>query len=317
MYISCSDICKFSYKCIAIIFLISIPVIVTEYVFREDNISDFTIYKHRYKELFDNKIKADVLILGNSHATYGIIPSSLNLEGKSSYNFSFNGAGPLFNYDLYNNYLRNCYYRPKLIIYTLSWTNFDSNRLGRRISQDYKYMPWSKAFNISDKFYITSESDILKRFINSIKNKYHAKQANKNILTEYDNGYLPNYGTYQQATHNNRIAVNDKTQISSLIELIKLIKQDNIQILLVETPEYITGRKSVSIEFNNNIIKKIANDNNIEFINYNDEYKSDINYNSNYFTDWEHLNNLGAQEFTSLLAKDIRKLALTGKIKIN
>lgn len=305
-------------KLIIFLSLVSVAVLAIEYRIRHDINNDFMAYKYRYDELFNNKTNAELLIIGTSHAAHGIVPRNINVNGYEVYNFSFNGAGPSFIYDLYKNIINPYYTKPKLIIYEVNWFMFDSKIFWRKISQDYKYMSSENVFKITnnnlstvmmpyDYLRITHESDVFR----AVKSSFKHRKFDNILIDHYDNGFVPNETSYN--TDNSSFEVhNNATEINCLETLAALIKSQKIPLVFVETPEHLNDRKSVNlITENNKLISSIAKKHGIEFLNYNDGLKSNINSNKRYFSDPGHLNYLGARTFSNMLSKDINNLIIT------
>jgi hypothetical protein len=98
-------------------------------------------YALQYREVFDPKVKANVIILGASHATHGINPKYLEDDRLRVYNFSLNGASPSFNLKWYKKIFQPRYPPPQYVIYGVHWGMFDEGLLQRKIEQDSKYYP--------------------------------------------------------------------------------------------------------------------------------------------------------------------------------
>ena len=70
---------------------------------------DKETYPHfplQYDEAFHPKVKADVIIMGASHATHGVHPGYLEIDHLKVFNFAFNGASPLFNLNWFQKVFR-------------------------------------------------------------------------------------------------------------------------------------------------------------------------------------------------------------------
>ena len=105
---------------------------------------DKEIYPHfslQYGEAFHPKVKADVIIMGASHATHGVHPRYLETDDIRVFNFAFNGASPVFNLNWYKKVFEPNYPKPSCVIYGVHWVMFDGQFLKRRFEQDSKYFP--------------------------------------------------------------------------------------------------------------------------------------------------------------------------------
>lgn len=309
--ISNSKMTKLSYKLLTVMVIVLVSAGIAEYCLRKTFYSrgEGATYILKYRDVFKKNNKADIFILGNSHAAHGIIPSYMELSGHITYNYAFNGAGPSFNYDLYRVYLKKYQNKPKLVIYAVNWFMFDSKWMFRKISQDYKFMPWVDVMQFPPRFYerllLAHEDDTL--------NKLFKRDISKLKISDYANGFTPFEQLYKSTTK----IIQTKTvpeEIDNFIDFINMIKQNGIQLILIETPEYSPDVKCDAIPANKNILRSIAKSNHIEFLDYNQERETDINYNRSCFSDWGHLNYLGAKLFSEMLSKDINQLLKSGKI---
>ena len=309
-------------KLFVFLLLVSVVVIAIEYRLRHHINNDNLAYKYRYDEMFNNNTKSDVLIFGASHASHAIIPKKINISGHKVYNFAFNAAAPNFNYNLYKDIVNVHYTQPKLIIYSVNWFMFDSKKLWRKRSDDYKYMSSKNVFeltknNISsvmmpyDYLLITHESDIF----TSLKETMNTDIHNNILIDHYDNGFVPYDANYITDLKKKDIH-NDNKEIEGFIMFVNFIKSKHIPLIFVETPEYLKEAKINNVINNNIIISNIAEKYNIPFLNYNNSLTSYINYDKQYFSDQGHLNYLGARTFSDVLSKDINDLIIKKDVSL-
>ena len=102
-------------------------------------------------------------------------------------------------------------------------------------------------------------------------------------------------------TGNNDKALND------FMKVIRLIKKNGSRLILVQSPdsvEFIT-KFSSDYRVNNEILKKIATNNRLEFLDYDGDKMSDINRNKDLYYDFDHLNQKGSTLFSQRLARDL------------
>ncbi len=97
----------------------------------------------------------------------------------------------------------------------------------------------------------------------------------------------------------------DPDQLKAFEELLNEFERDKIKVIFVQIPDYIPGRDSSTMESNMDLIKKIAEERNIPFLNYETEKVTEINYNRDYYVDWAHLNGKGSEAFSKLLRSDL------------
>jgi hypothetical protein len=141
-------------------------------------------------------------------------------------------------------------------------------------------------------------------FLNLI---YRYKKKPKNFK-----GFLPFDGNWNDDFDNLR-KMQDKYQINLSIDninkfndYISFCKNNKINVILVNSPEYIEGQMFMAnrkqyIDIFNDLSKKY----NIPFLNYSSDsicYKRDLFYNTS------HLNSIGAEIFSKKLAHDLKSI---------
>ena len=95
---------------------------------------------------------------------------------------------------------------------------------------------------------------------------------------------------------------------TAFITLLKQFKDDEIPVVFVMAPEYLPGRNAPQFDRMADIIKGIADERIIPFLNYNKELISEINEDYSCFSDWGHLNDAGAHIFSRKLYGDLNKI---------
>ncbi len=274
---------------------------------------DKETYPHfplQYDEAFHPKVKADVIIMGASHATHGVHPGYLEIDHLKVFNFAFNGASPLFNLNWFQKVFKPNNPRPSCVIYGVHWVMFDGQFLQRKFEQDSKYFPF--------RFFLTELKDVkglgtllLNRvaFIRErrqiLPRLFKKKRENEVYpVSRYYQGYIPfetRRDLEKKDLANPRI---DPDQLKAFEALLSEFKRDGIRVIFVEIPDYIPGRDSSTMEKNMDLIQKIARERNIPFLNYETERVTEINYNPDYYVDWAHLNGKGSEAFSKLLRSD-------------
>jgi len=274
---------------------------------------DKETYPHfplQYDEAFHPKVKADVIIMGASHATHGIHPRYLEIDHLKVFNFAFNGAGPLFNLNWFQKVFKPNYPRPSCVIYGVHWVMFDGQFLQRKFEQDSKYFPFQ--------FFIEEFRDLrglgtllLNRFAfirerRQILPRLFKKKRQGEVypVSRYYQGYIPFETQRDLDKKDNANPKIDPDQLKAFEALLNEFERDRIRVIFVEIPDYIPGRDSSTMERNMELIQKIAKERNIPFLNYETERVTEINYNPDYYVDWAHLNGKGSEAFSKLLRSD-------------
>jgi len=268
-------------------------------------------YPLQYEEAFYPKVKAEVIIMGASHATHGVHPRYIETDHLKVFNFAFNGASPVFNLNWYRKVFQPNYPKPSCIIYGVHWIMFDGQFLKRRLEQDSQYFPFQFFLNEIREFksfktlllnrlaFIRERKQIMARLF---KRK---RQKELYDVSKYYHGYIP-YEAERDLSKKDIISpAVDPNQLNAFEELLNEFERKKIKVVFVQVPGYIPGRNSSTLTRNMELIQNIAAERNIPFFNYETEKVTKINYNREYYADWAHLNGKGSEAFSALLRKDL------------
>lgn len=111
------------------------------------------------------------------------------------------------------------------------------------------------------------------------------------------NGYLPLYGNIIDTTlrfDQQKKFIVDKNKVKVLSQMASDCRNRNIRLILIQSPRYIKANQ----EKIKSILDSLALEHRFEFWDYSD---ASMILKSKYFNDQEHLNDLGAHEFTRLI----------------
>jgi hypothetical protein len=269
-------------------------------------------FKEHY-HLIQTEKNIDAILIGSSHMTHAIRPTSLD-SVNTFYNFALNGGGPEFYYKWYTDYYKKYQKAPSYCIIGVDWFMFDGDWLMRRLEHDSEFIEFNQFRHMLSRGY--NKKNLVVNRMPFIK---YRKDIGTTLLfknghpeypeSSYDRGYI-NYTYPYDSTifHPQKTETIDPLQIEYFELLIQEFQRDQVKMIFVMCPEY-----GLSKEFYNgkkalNTIQSIANDYNIHFLNYNGEYRSYINNERRYFTDWGHLNHRGSEEFTKQLSKTLHLL---------
>ena len=280
---------------------------------------DKEVYPHfplQYDEAFHPEIRADVIIMGASHATHGVNPRYLETDGTKVFNFAFNGASPAFNLKWYRKVFQPNYPRPACVIYGVHWVMFDGQYLRRRLEQDSKYFPL-RFFLEEFRDLKTLGTLVLNRFAfirerRQIVPRIFKKKLRAEVypVSRYYQGYIP-FETQRDLDKKDLANAGiDPDQLKAFEELLDLFKQEGIKVIFVEIPDYIPGRDTATIERNMQLIEKIARERAIPFLNYETDKVTEINYARDSYVDWAHLNGKGSEAFSRMLRDDFERKGL-------
>jgi len=127
-----------------------------------------------------------------------------------------------------------------------------------------------------------------------------------NITSMYYKGYIPWEVPYG-GTLQNVEAKDTEGEWKSFEKLLDIFEEDGIKVIFVQVPEY-SGRHSGTMKINNRRLKKIAEEREIPFLNYNTDLASEINDDPSCYSDWGHMNLNGSTQFSKVLAEDLKPL---------
>ena len=303
-------------KELGVFFLIILLLgVVVNYSFGKNYYNHFEL---QYKEIVDPKKKIDGIILGTSHGTHGIRPQVLDSIGIGFYNFAMNGGNPEFYWNWYTNIFAPNHPKPAYCVWATDWFLFDTVWVWRQYEQDSEYFPDSVFYaNLKSGDYNT-RSLILNRIpftkyksVKDIPNIFRSYDESQFIISKYKDGFLP-YWPRKIEKFKDRYTnkLKDIYKISGRQQqffesLVERMKNDGINVILINTPEYGSKKEDYKKIIAFNYLDSFAQKSNIPFINYNLEKRSPINDDKELFTDWGHLNDKGSLIFSAILRKDL------------
>lgn len=255
-----------------------------------------------------NHVKSDVIILGSSRAIHHydptIISESLNL---SCYNCGEDGMGILLMYIRYN--LMCDRHVPKLVIYEFL-PDYDYFIDG----DNSKYLKFLRTVNkgdiVNSLIHDISSTERYKLLSNLYRYNSNfldiiAQYCSRNPLTAQEYTYLPLSGeiAYQPLSRQEgqiNSMVIDSLKVKYLERLISDCKNNGSQLIFVVSP--LLGNDSYSPAFA--WLDSLCSLNRIPIYNhYRDTFFCN---NPKFFKDPYHLNEVGAESFTRLIAKEIK-----------
>jgi len=267
-------------------------------------------YPLQYGEAFRPTVNANVVILGASHATHGVNPVYLEGDPLRVYNFSLNGAGPLFNLTWYKKIFKKHHSRPRYVIYAVHWIMFDGQLLKRRFEQDSPYFPLP--FLLKELRDFKSAGGLLLNRFALIRERKHVagrlfgKRLRAVYLpSKYYNGFIPfeRKGTLdEEESIHPRI---DPIQVKAFEELLDEFRGDGIRVIFVHIPGYLPARGNSTFAEGMELLNQLSRERDIPFLNYETERISDINSDQTLFSDSVHLNEKGSDRFSSRLGRDL------------
>jgi hypothetical protein len=272
----------------------------------------------QYQEAFYPKVKANLIIMGASHTGHGINPKYLETDHLNVYNFSMDGAGPSFNLNWYKKILEPYYPKPLYVLYGVHWGMFDEHLLLRRFEQDSRYFPlhflYKELLSLKDFHdFRTFKTLLLNRvaFIRvrrQLAEKIFRGIGDVFVLSRYYHGFIP----YERKGNINKRRdinpQNSEAQIKAFEELLDEFKKNKIKVIFVQVPCYLPARESANIKEGMQLIKGIAKERKIPFLDYDTERITNINTDPSMFSDWVHLNEKGSDAISNLLKDDLKPI---------
>ncbi len=267
----------------------------------------------QYDEVFHPKMVPDLMIIGASHATHGINPKYLERDGLKVYNFALNGAGPSFNLKWYKTIFKRYHPKPSYVIYGVHWIMFDPEKLLRSLDQDSHYFPLS-FFIEQMRDFGTLKSLLLNRFAFTRERRQIVPRLVRKRDPEvypkakFYKGFIP-FNTKRDLKTKDLVVIRKSpVQIGAFEELLDAFEKDGIKVIFVQIPSYIPARDVPNLTEGTEVLKRLAAQRAIPFLDYDTERITAINYNPEFFADWAHLNEKGSDAFSKLLRKDLDEI---------
>lgn len=251
-----------------------------------------------------NECKAEVLIFGSSRAQHHYNPSIMSdTLGMSVYNCGLDGCGAILSLGRF--LLLTERYNPKLVVMDI-FSNYDVN-----VGDNTKYitslrrykrhnclvrvfdlvLPFEKYKNLSNMYCYNGQ--IIKLIVDYLKEDDSIKQ-----------GYLPMTGNINEVNFDKEPDENtiwDDAKRTALIEIVKQCKEKNIKLIFTMSP-YFTGYNDSSYK----MIERFSEKEGIPFL----YHFADSAYirKPEYFADRSHLNDKGAEKYSSMIAHEIKEI---------
>lgn len=269
-----------------------------------------------WTDIYSSKINCELAIYGSSRAWVHINPEILKDSLKfNAYNFGIDG------HNFWLQYLRHIEYqksnsKPQIIIHSIDIFTLQKKKELYNMSQFLPYMLWNLDIYKSTTSY--EGYSAVDYFIPLIRYRHNTTLVSSLMtsLNQQNQPYRNKGFKGQQIEWNNDLdnaqksntcySINlDSSSITLYEHFLEDCKSKNIEVILVYTPEYIDGQKYVSnrkeiIDF----YKAIATKYKLLFLDYSNNY---LCFDKKFFYNAEHLNAIGADIFTRILASDLKK----------
>ena len=295
-----------------ILLFISIPlalILLSDVWLRATN----SLYKQKIAGLRNNKDSIAVLILGNSHAAYGVEPSQFSLH---TYNLANSGQTLYFDKRLTLSFI-NQLPQIRFVFISIDYHSLYSSSQGSRD----KWLYYASGLKYKNKNYILED---ISPFLFGYGPKLSVSLLRKALGEKFKNGknkmkqgtmikgYIPfagkpaifNIKAYQKRAKATTEAVLKSAEAKEVLEdleyFIRILKARNITPILFATPTF----KQYNLLLDRSIINQ-----NTAAINYLRrkhnvmywDYSQDTSFTKEYFFDCDHLNKTGAARFSKML----------------
>lgn len=272
---------------------------------------------------------ADFLVLGDSHASFGVDPDIFNTAGVSALSYAKAGHYSEFNYFLYNK-ISNKFKPPRAVIISIPYFFFSNESPKDSIfslldkNEFFRYY-FNDLFTHPSNFFAYRE---MFQFFPSLLIKTVIHHPRK--LIGYGYGVKTNPHFIDTDMVKDGIEFNGQIKIDYLkegyskkdrknrrnynyfIKLLDLLSRDKVQVFLVETPEYIDTAKNITgIKiFYEEMEEEVKKYNNVYFVKKGDSNSIDIHDKSLFFNGGgpnSHLSFKGSKLYTHELFSIIKE----------
>lgn len=282
---------------------------ITTYAFHQKNTRKYAVWN----DILHTDIDADILIMGNSRAWCMYSPAILDsVLGTNTYNIGFDGScfdRQAARYDIYRHYQST---KPKCIIQNVEYFTLDKTE-GYEREQFMPYMMYpyfrnriqdAAGFSFGElyipmyRYYVNNFYEDYNQFDYVVTKGYYARDV------DWDGSKLDAAEPYEQKV--------DSNSLHLFIEYIKRTKQQGIQLILVIAPSYKAVRNVVlNMDEIHQLYYNLSEKYNIPLLDYSDSY---LSQDTAYFYNASHLNNLGAELFSTQFAHDIDSLNIINSL---
>jgi len=270
-----------------------------------------------WNDIYKTEAEHDIAIYGSSRAWVHINPKILSDSlGANVYNFGIDGHNFWLQYLRHLELLKHNE-KPKTIILSVDVFSLQKRKDLFQLDQFLPYMLWNSNIQQYTNSYIGyNDFDYYVPLIRYSGKTNSLKLIIKNIVNGQSNiGYRQNGFLGMDREWNADLEKAKKEQKSYIIntdsnsvvlfeKFIKECKANDIELILVYTPEYIDGQNFVA---NRDDVIQIYRDFSMKYsIDFFDYSNDSLCLNKKYFYDASHLNSSGAEIFSKKLANDLK-----------
>ena len=295
-----------------------IKIVVDPYFFKKEE----GFFKESALEFYDsNKDSIDILIFGSSHAQNSYNPSKID-GSLNTFTINLGSASQKLQTTKYLIEEAINKSSPKLVVLDL-FSHTVPSKISER-DKEFQLIVYNntknsilKFYDVNDYYgiqeYILSESPTLRSHNKWFKGDTNIENSltirgfvpfNKKIQKKYREKYKDFFKkTYSNNTNKSSLEYLSKKQRNLIVETIQLLKDNNIEVLLVTSPFIEYFYFDYHEKFNSSI-RFLADSLKINYLDFNKEFNS-LNLDFKNFHDGSHLNVSGSNKISSYLAKYI------------
>lgn len=270
-----------------------------------------------WNDIYDAEANCDIAIYGSSRAWVHINPKILSDSlGVKVYNFGIDGHNFWLQYLRHLELLKHSE-KPKTIILSVDVFSLQKRTDLYQLDQFLPYMLWNSNIHEYTNSYIgynefdyylplirySGKTNALKLIIKNIVNGQSNIRYRQNGFSGMDREWNADLDKAKKKRESYKI----NTESNSIVLFEKFInecKANNIELILVYTPEYIDGQNFV---VNRDDIIHIYRDFSMKYsIEFYDYSNDSLCFNKKYFYNASHLNSSGAEIFSKKLANDLK-----------
>jgi hypothetical protein len=306
---------RFILKTLLLILPIVILAVVMEYSLRR--IPNDYVYKKNYLDQHAGEIQ--VLLLGASHAYFGLNPVYFS---QNTFNASHISQSLDLDFAIFNKYQSNLD-SLKIIVLPMSYVTLWSNLANSE--EDWRLKNYTLYYGIEGKSLKNYSELLSNKFSINLSRLYEYYFQNKTEITSSELGWgttfksenavdLQESGKIAAKRHTNNDIFSEET-IKIFEENLKILNsfsvfcnQRNIKLIFLATPTYYTFRENLNAEQLNKTVETmnnfVKNHSNTYYFNWMD----DPDFVAKDFYDADHLNEIGAEKLSKKLAQEIDSL---------
>ena len=270
-----------------------------------------------WNDIYNGKANVDIAIYGSSRAWLHINPAIIeDILQKTAYNFGVDGHNFWLQYLRHLEYIYYNEQQPSTIIYSVDMFTLQKRYDLYNLEQFLPYMFWNESiYKYTNSYEGYDKHDYFvpliryagkyEKIISSLATGFskHPRLIRYKGFAGQDKEWNDDFER-AKAKNNNYQAKLDDESIVLFENFIKECKNDNIDLVLVYTPEYIEGQKYIENRSEvMSIYDNLAQKYDLLFLDYSND---EISFDRSLFYNTSHLNKTGANLFTTKLAHDLK-----------